>query len=124
MVLINIMLLILLIGLKTISAGKFNLQTVVEVKEAVQSKTSKVVSQLDTKLQNTSKNFLKGEGEPLRKDTKNSEEPIFPDSMLLDVPLLNQMDQPKLFNGCEVTSLAMILNYHGMKVTKTNWQKI
>ncbi|MEH7352071.1 C39 family peptidase [Neobacillus drentensis] len=123
MVLINIMLLILLIGLKTISPGKFNWETVVQVKEAVQSKTSKVVSQLDTKLQNTSKDFLKGEGDPLRKDTKNSKEPIFPDSMLLDVPLFNQMDQPKLYNGCEVTSLAMVLNYHGIKVTKNELAK-
>ncbi len=32
----------------------------------------------------------------------------------LDIPLLNQMDHPKLYNGCEVTSLAMILNYKGI----------
>ncbi|MGG1676249.1 C39 family peptidase [Neobacillus sp. NRS-1170] len=44
--------------------------------------------------------------------------PILPDSKLLDVPLLNQMDKPLLYNGCEVTSLAMILNYNGVKVTK------
>ncbi|HEY4550637.1 MAG TPA: C39 family peptidase [Bacillus sp. (in: firmicutes)] len=36
----------------------------------------------------------------------------------LDIPLLNQMDHPKLYNGCEVTSLAMILNYKGIMVTK------
>ncbi|MDA7025560.1 C39 family peptidase [Bacillus sp. CLL-7-23] len=36
----------------------------------------------------------------------------------LDVPLLKQMDRPKLYNGCEVTSLAMILNYSGYDVTK------
>ncbi|HIS28091.1 MAG TPA: C39 family peptidase [Candidatus Avamphibacillus intestinigallinarum] len=36
----------------------------------------------------------------------------------LDVPLLNQMDDPRLYNGCEVTSLAMIANYEGYKVTK------
>ena len=35
-----------------------------------------------------------------------------------DVPLLNQMEKPQLYNGCEVTSLAMILNYHGVVVTK------
>ena len=29
------------------------------------------------------------------------------------------MDPPKLYNGCEVTSLAMILNYSGYSVTKT-----
>ncbi|WP_408868960.1 C39 family peptidase [Brochothrix campestris] len=36
----------------------------------------------------------------------------------LDVPLINQMDAPRLFNGCEVTSLAMLLNYEGVTVTK------
>ncbi|MCM3603569.1 C39 family peptidase [Robertmurraya korlensis] len=38
--------------------------------------------------------------------------------ILLDVPLLNQMDSPRLYNGCEVTSLAMILQYNGLDVTK------
>lgn len=36
----------------------------------------------------------------------------------LDVPLINQMEHPRLYNGCEVTSLAMLLNYHGIEVTK------
>ncbi|MFD2924986.1 C39 family peptidase [Halobacillus naozhouensis] len=36
----------------------------------------------------------------------------------LDVPLLNQMDPPRLYNGCEVTSMAMILNYFDIAVTK------
>ncbi|WP_408004842.1 C39 family peptidase [Radiobacillus kanasensis] len=36
----------------------------------------------------------------------------------LDVPLLLQMADPMLYNGCEVTSLAMILQYHGINVTK------
>lgn len=44
--------------------------------------------------------------------------PSLPDSIVLDVPLIRQMDQPLLYNGCEVTSLAMILNYQGVKVTK------
>jgi uncharacterized protein YvpB len=44
--------------------------------------------------------------------------PILPDSKLLDVPLIRQMDPPLLYNGCEVTSLAMILNYSGIKVSK------
>ncbi|WEV50898.1 C39 family peptidase [Lactobacillus sp. ESL0731] len=34
----------------------------------------------------------------------------------LDVPLENQY--PDLPNGCEVTSLSMLLNYYGVKVTK------
>ena len=36
----------------------------------------------------------------------------------LNVPLLNQMDDPRLYNGCEVTSLTMILNYSGFDVSK------
>ena len=28
--------------------------------------------------------------------------------VVLNVPLINQMDDPKLYNGCEVTSLAMV----------------
>ncbi|MEH7095623.1 C39 family peptidase [Neobacillus vireti] len=39
-------------------------------------------------------------------------------SMVLNVPLINQMAAPRLKNGCEITSLAMVLNYHGVKVTK------
>ena len=34
----------------------------------------------------------------------------------LDVPIENQM--PDLPNGCEVTSLSMLLNYYGIKVDK------
>ncbi|MBT2654823.1 C39 family peptidase [Bacillus sp. ISL-18] len=46
------------------------------------------------------------------------EAPKLPDSIILDVPLIKQMDAPLLYNGCEVTSLAMILNYASIKVTK------
>ncbi|MGJ7911802.1 C39 family peptidase [Neobacillus sp. LXY-1] len=46
------------------------------------------------------------------------EAPTLPDQIILDVPLFNQMDQPMLYNGCEVTSLAMLLNYSGVNVTK------
>ncbi|PAD20533.1 C39 family peptidase [Terribacillus saccharophilus] len=38
----------------------------------------------------------------------------------LDVPILNQMDAPRLYNGCEVTSLAMVLLYAGYDVTKND----
>ncbi|WP_239256889.1 C39 family peptidase [Listeria ilorinensis] len=37
----------------------------------------------------------------------------------LDVPLLNQMDPPALYNGCEATSMAMILQYEGYDVSKS-----
>ena len=30
----------------------------------------------------------------------------------MDVILYNQMDAPRLYNGCEVTSLAMLLHYN------------
>jgi uncharacterized protein YvpB len=43
---------------------------------------------------------------------------FFPTNKLLDVPLLNQFQEPHLNKGCEVTSLAMILNHHGVNVTK------
>ncbi|MFC6295564.1 C39 family peptidase [Lactiplantibacillus daoliensis] len=36
----------------------------------------------------------------------------------LDVPLVNQMTDPQLYNGCEVTSLTMLLNYYHYNVTK------
>lgn len=39
-------------------------------------------------------------------------------SAKIDVPLLNQMDDPRLFNGCEVTSLAMMLNFNDINITK------
>ena len=41
--------------------------------------------------------------------------PIKPEQQL-NVPIENQM--PDLPNGCEVTSLAMLLNYYGINVTK------
>jgi uncharacterized protein YvpB len=41
-----------------------------------------------------------------------------PNEIILDVPLLLQMDAPRLYNGCEVTSLAMLLQFHGLSVTK------
>jgi uncharacterized protein YvpB len=45
-------------------------------------------------------------------------ESFLPASKLLDVPLINQFLEPHLKKGCEVTSLAMILNHHGIEVTK------
>jgi uncharacterized protein YvpB len=40
------------------------------------------------------------------------------EKLVLNVPLLKQMDAPRLYNGCEVTSLAMLLQYEGLSVTK------
>ena len=39
-----------------------------------------------------------------------------PTSIKLDVPLINQL--PELYNGCEITSLTMMLNYIGIDVDK------
>lgn len=47
-----------------------------------------------------------------------AEEEKIPQEALLNVPLLNQMDAPQLKSGCEVTSLAMLLNYKGVAVSK------
>jgi uncharacterized protein YvpB len=46
------------------------------------------------------------------------QEVIRPENVLLDVPLIRQMDAPRLYNGCEVTSLAMLLNFWGIGVSK------
>jgi uncharacterized protein YvpB len=54
----------------------------------------------------------------LSEQTNVSEDQKIAEEMQLDVPLLNQMDSPRLYNGCEVTSLAMILNFKGISVTK------
>lgn len=39
-----------------------------------------------------------------------------PKSVLLDVPVVSQL--PELKNGCEITSLTMMLNYNGISVDK------
>lgn len=43
-----------------------------------------------------------------------------PKEVLLDVPLLNQMEYPVLYNGCEVTSLTMILQYNNVSISKND----
>jgi uncharacterized protein YvpB len=50
-------------------------------------------------------------------NTEETKEAVIHET-ILDVPLLNQMDPPRLKSGCEVTSLAMLLNYKGIPVTK------
>lgn len=39
-------------------------------------------------------------------------------STQLDVPFIHQLEDIPLVNGCEVTSLAMLLNYYGVDVSK------
>ena len=63
------------------------------------------VEKLPAKKQSVQKNLVK-------------KQPALAESKILDVPLINQLDAPMIYNGCEVTSLAMILNYNGYHVTK------
>ncbi|MGX7418760.1 C39 family peptidase [Carnobacterium gallinarum] len=51
--------------------------------------------------------------------TTSSSESV-PPSIQLDVPLVNQMDEPALYNGCEVSSLTMLLQYAGVEVSKND----
>ncbi|MHC5248094.1 C39 family peptidase [Enterococcus sp. LJL90] len=43
---------------------------------------------------------------------------ILTSAAIENVPLINQLDSPRLRNGCEVTSLAMMLNYYNIEVSK------
>ena len=43
--------------------------------------------------------------------------------VLLDVPLENQLEEPALENGCEVTSLSMLLSYYGYQTSKNQLAK-
>jgi uncharacterized protein YvpB len=46
------------------------------------------------------------------------QKPAIAKEIMVDVPLINQMDAPRLYNGCEVTSLAMLLQFWGVQVSK------
>ncbi|OQO71315.1 peptidase C39 [Enterococcus villorum] len=43
--------------------------------------------------------------------------------VLLDVPLENQLEEPALENGCEVTSLSMLFSYYGYQTSKNQLAK-
>ncbi|WP_245799363.1 C39 family peptidase [Virgibacillus siamensis] len=54
-----------------------------------------------------------------KKEVKSMTDDQSVSKTVLDVPLINQMAPPQIYNGCEVTSLAMVLNYHDYNVTKS-----
>ncbi|MCY8307515.1 C39 family peptidase [Bacillus vallismortis] len=63
-------------------------------------------------------NSIKREAEEGSGTAANSANELQGSAEPLNVVLYNQMDAPRLYNGCEVTSLAMVLNYAGYDVTK------
>jgi uncharacterized protein YvpB len=66
----------------------------------------------------SSKTELMTDEPPMPKPKHMPEPSSIPNEIILDVPLLLQMDAPRLYNGCEVTSLAMLLQFDGLSVTK------
>lgn len=46
-----------------------------------------------------------------------------PQNKVIDVPLVNQLTTPALYNGCEVAALSMLLQFQGKKVTKNELAK-
>ena len=54
---------------------------------------------------------------------KEKTEKAAPAKLPLDVPLINQMDSPRLYNGCEIASLTMVMQFHGINVTKNELAK-
>lgn len=85
--------------------------------EKAKSTTSEEVTTANVQLTSTTSVTEEAEAtEAIEEEAIEEEQEIT--EILLDVPLLNQMDSPRLYNGCEVTSLAMILQYNGLNVTK------
>lgn len=58
----------------------------------------------------------KKQQEELKKKQEEEAKKNPPKSVLLDIPVISQL--PELKNGCEVTSIAMMLNYSGISVDK------
>ncbi|BDZ31733.1 C39 family peptidase [Lactiplantibacillus sp. WILCCON 0030] len=56
--------------------------------------------------------------QPKTSQTATKPQPKVVNQVKLSVPLVEQMTEPKLYNGCEVTSLTMMLNYYHINVTK------
>lgn len=91
------------------------------VKKAVETQDlpkEEVTLKADKDVAASSKMELMSEEPPLPKPKLDLEPSSIPNEIILDVPLLLQMDAPRLYNGCEVTSLAMLLQFQGLSVTK------
>lgn len=89
--------------------------TEVLTKHQEQNRTSYLETYEQVPKPKMTKTLNKPEAEPLK---KNSPETVFAkkDSVMLDVILIRQ--NPELKYGCEVTSLAMVLNYAGANTNK------
>ncbi|WP_409271029.1 C39 family peptidase [Neobacillus sp. SCS-31] len=85
-------------------------------------KTEKVISYFKNDY-TTRANADAAKAERNLKKKEIPEQPKPVEKINLDVPLLNQMAAPRLYNGCEVTSLAMVLNYEGIDVSKGDLAK-
>jgi uncharacterized protein YvpB len=90
-------------------------------KEAVETQDlpiEEVAPKAELEVAASSKMELMTDEPPMPKPKSKPEPSSIPNEIILDVPLLLQMDAPRLYNGCEVTSLAMLLQFHGLSVTK------
>lgn len=58
-----------------------------------------------------------------KEEKKHPEDKQKTAEMLLDVPFIHQLEEPSLINGCEVTALAMLLNYYAIDVDKNTLAK-
>jgi uncharacterized protein YvpB len=90
-------------------------------KEAVETQDlpiEEVAPKAELEVAASSKMELMTDEPPMPKPKPKPEPSSIPNEIILDVPLLLQMDAPRLYNGCEVTSLAMLLQFHGLSVTK------
>lgn len=73
------------------------------------------LSTLTIKLQKKDKSVINknNNNSSISSENENSE---IESQVILDVPLISQL--PELYNGCEITSLTMLLNYKGINVNK------
>lgn len=103
-------------GAATQNGQKESVKTAAVAKEQLGEKNTLVVNKLAAN--DTSKSKLVNSVEK-EEGSKGGSNKNVKKQNPLSVPLINQFEGHYLRNGCEVTSLTMILNFHGIKVTKT-----